>query len=238
MIFKKIKMKKWSGKIRAKFLENAENATNNFRKFIAKKRLSHAISEFRDEMLEWEAFYGILLLSGAIASFGLLKGNEAVVIGAMIITPLVLPLVGISLGIVARDFSLFWSSLFRVFLGVAILFGIAVLVGHFSGNENPRTASFFLRAAPIDIFDVAIAISAGAVAAISLASARQYSRFSGAAIALSLAPPISVAGIDFAAGKSEIFWNSTALFAVNAAGILGMSFFIFLLFGFRKKSEE
>ncbi len=200
-------------------------------------RQEKAIEEFEGEILRLTTFLLLVLLAGCIASLGLLRGNQAVVIGAMIITPLVSPFVGISLGITTRHRALFWKALLRAFFGTTIFFAIAFLMGTIFPHSGDNGLLHFLSYSTVGWPEIIIALAAGAVAALALASEKIYNRFSGAAIALSLAPPLAVSAIGLAEDKIEVFWNAFTLFGINVGGIIGMSFLVFLLFGFRKKEK-
>lgn len=197
----------------------------------------NAVEEFSAEMLDLPHFLLILFFAGLLASLGLLRGNEAVVIGAMIITPLALPFAGIALGIATLRLNLFLRALLWSILGTGMLFATAAFLGGLF-DDGARTASFLSRGASLTAADIGIALAAGGVAAIALSSNRHYSRLSGAAIALSLAPPLSVAALDFAHGRTEVFGNALLLFGINVAGIIGMSLLVFLLIGFHRDDDE
>jgi len=226
----------WREKIQKEIRGVFLTVPHQFSALRKKWHQKNAIEEFSEEMLDLPHFLLILFFAGTIASLGLLRGNESVVIGAMIITPLALPFAGIALGIATLRLGLFLHALLWSILGTGMLFGTAVFLGWIF-DDGIRTAVFLARGAALTPADIGIALAAGGVAAIALSSERHYSRLSGAAIALSLAPPLSVAALDFARGKTEVFWNALSLFGINVAGLVGMSLVVFLLVGFRSEDE-
>lgn len=194
-----------------------------------------AVTIFQDELLHIFTFLILIALAGMIASIGILRENTAVVIGAMIITPLVNPFMGIPLGIVTRQWSLFWNCLGKVLSGVLLFWGISFILGSVLVpiDQHPT----MIGTHPIGIPEVLIAILAGMVAAIALSSEKVQNTLSGAAIALALAPPLSISAIGFALGRIDVFHNMLTLFAINGAGLIVMGFFVFLVFGFRKPDD-
>ncbi|MCF7812084.1 DUF389 domain-containing protein [Candidatus Gracilibacteria bacterium] len=194
-----------------------------------------AIVEFQEQLLHNFTFLFLIFLAGCIASIGLLRENLAVVIGAMIITPLVNPFMGIPLALLTGRWKLFWNSLGKVLSGTALFWGVAFFLGSVLVPIDHQPS--MIVAHPIELPEVLIAVFAGMVAALALASAKIYNRISGAAISLALAPPLAISGIGFALGQVNVFWNALTLFAINATGLIVMGFFVFLIFGFQKPDD-
>jgi uncharacterized hydrophobic protein (TIGR00271 family) len=206
--------------------------------FRDKRRQEIAIRDFQEEMLSVPIFLLLILLAGCIASVGLLRSNQSVLIGAMLITPLVSPFVGIPLSIFTRTPELFWASLIRIFSGVGVFWSVAFLIGKIFLPSSIANNFEFIKVLPIALPEVLIAIFGGLVAGIALSSEKIQNLISGAAIALALAPPLAVSGIGLAFGDFAIFRSAFTLFAVNALGLILMGGIIFWLFGFRKPESE
>lgn len=210
------------------------------RSYIRNFKESHhqdkVLAEFQNEMFHIFTFLALIMIASGLASLGLMRGNIAVVIGAMLITPLVSPFVGLGLVAVTGHKDLFEKSFLRCFLGPVVFWGIAFLVGKYFADYLAPDA--LVKAPLIDIPEFLIAIFAGTIAALAMASEKIYNRLSGAAIALSLAPPLAISGIGFALGEQTIFQNGFLLFGINALGLVIMSFVIFFIFGFRKPEKE
>lgn len=202
------------------------------RKIRDKNRQQKALEEFKDEMLTTFGFVSLILLAGGIATMGLIRGQVALIIGAMVITPLVTPFVGISLGIVTRRWDIFKKSLRQAILGSFLFFGIAhaltTLIQKYDSDTLINVTNI-----NIGLPEIIVAICAGLVAALAFASEKIQSRISGAAIALSLAPPLAVSSIDLALGRMDTFSEGLILFGINVAGLVVMSLLVFMLFGFR-----
>jgi len=212
------------------------NIFSNYKKKWENYRDNHkqkqALEKFSEQMPGFFNFFALIIFSGIIAGFGISQGNEAVIIGAMLITPLIPPLVGIALGVLTGNFGIFWDSFWRSIFGVLALFLIAFTIGHFF--DFKINDSFLLRAELVSVPDIFIAVSAGIVAALSFVSHKIHSHVSGAAISISITPPLVVSGIGLAKNDFFIFENALRISAINIIGIVGMAFIIFAIFGFRK----
>ncbi len=217
------------------------NIFSNLYETFAKKKQKKALDDFREEMFGFPIFFLLIILSSCIVSIGLLRNNQAVLIGAMLITPLVNPFIGIPLGIVTRSWKVFKGSLLRAILGVIVFWLISYGISDLLINYSPNIIKYNLWDSAkfaVELPEILIAIFAGLIAAISIASEKIHALIAGAAIALAMAPPLAASGIGLAIGKKDVFFNALELFAVNALGLIVMGLFVFLVFGFRKKETE
>lgn len=169
----------------------------------------------------------VILLIGScmIATFGLLQGSTAVIIGAMLIAPLMMPILGFSLGVVWGDRDLLWRSLLTLSVGIlfAMLFsaGISSLVPGFSLN-----AEIEARLHP-NFLDILIAIASGLVGSYAFVNPNIAGSVSGVAIAVALMPPLCSAGIALGQGSWIGFGGAFLLFLINFIGISMASSFVF-----------
>ena len=170
-------------------------------------------------------FIVLLIGSCMIATFGLLQGSTAVIIGAMLIAPLMMPILGFSLGVVWGDRDLLWRSLITLSVGTlfAMLFsaGISSLVPGFSlnGEIEARLHPNFL--------DILIAIASGLVGSYAFVNPNIAGSVSGVAIAVALMPPLCSAGIALGQGSWIGFGGASLLFLINFIGISMASSFVF-----------
>lgn len=202
-----------------------------------RKQQSRVLADFESEMFHLEVFLLIILLASGIASVGILQNNVAVLIGAMLITPLVNPFVGIALGMVVQSGKVFRMSLVRAVLGTMFFWGLAFAMGKMLTLPGQPVPQIFPSLA-IGLPEILLAIFAGLVAAIAIASEKIYNLISGAAIAIALAPPLAMSGIALAMGHEAVFLHGLKLFGINAAGLVVMGLVVFLIFGFRKPEPE
>ena len=181
-------------------------------------------------------YFALLILSVVIATFGLLLGNTAIIIGAMILSPMIWPVIGMSIGTVTSKKRL----TLRSFILLSISIVISVLIAYSISVLSPITevnSEIALRVNPT-FFDLIIALAAG-TAAILIISWPKYSNYlAGVAVAASILPPICVTGIGLALGAGQVAYGSFILFLTNTASIIFVGIGIFALLGFYRKNDE
>lgn len=182
-------------------------------------------------------FWLISLLSGAIATFGLLQNSSAVVIGAMLVAPFLGPLSGIALSLAVGETRLFVQSTVTIVLAalaiILLAAGLTMLM-----PVAPMTDQISSRTQP-NLIDLLIAITSGSAAAVVNAS--RNSRFTaslpGVAMAVALVPPLAVAGYGLGAGWNfSVFNGALLLFGVNLAGIILSGELIYIALGMAQAS--
>jgi uncharacterized hydrophobic protein (TIGR00271 family) len=145
------------------------------------------------------SFFILLALSSAIATFGLLANSAPAIIGAMIIAPLMTPIMGLSYGIVQVNWSQIVRSAITVFLGVLVVIAISFFSARHIEIKVAGT-EMLSRAFPT-LLDLGVAMAAGAAGAFSLSRESIRNSIAGVAISVALVPPLAVAGIGFALGR-------------------------------------
>ena len=175
-------------------------------------------------------YYLLLLLSALIAAFGLLANSPAVVIGAMLVSPLMTPIFGISLSLVTGNTRLLRSALSAVLGGVVLAVLAAVLVG-LSPMAMEMTSEILARTSPT-LLDLFVAALAGLAGGLAMIDERISPILPGIAIATSLTPPLSACGLCWAFGAYEGAGNAFILFSANFLAILFVASLIFVFAGF------
>ena len=162
-------------------------------------------------------FLTLLVGSCLIATFGLLAGSTAVIIGAMLIAPLMMPILGFSLSIIWGDRTLLWQSLRTLLLGSMLVLVVSSLISFLlPGVEfNPEMMA---RVNPT-LFDILIAIASGLVGAYAYVNPNISSSISGVAIAVALMPPLCTVGISIGQGEIRFALGATLLYSINLIGI-------------------
>lgn len=156
----------------------------------------------------------ILVFSIFIASIGLNVDSTAVVIGAMLISPLMGPIMGFGLGIGINDLGVVRKSLLN--LGVAA--GIAILTSALYFLVSPideASNELFARTNPT-FLDVLVAIFGGLTGILAGSRKEKNNVIPGVAIATALMPPLCTAGFGLASGQWEYFFGAFYLFLINA----------------------
>ena len=178
-------------------------------------------------------FAVMLILSTVIATGGVLADSTATVIGAMIIAPLMTPIMAAALSISTARGARFSRSLTVVLAGVATVIVFAMLMGWLGIGEltldgNAQVQS---RVSP-NLRDMAIALASGLAGAFAVTRPQVGDALPGVAIAISLVPPLCVTGLSIAAGDWAYAVGSGLLFATNFVAILVAGSALFLTLGF------
>jgi len=156
----------------------------------------------------------VLVFSILIASIGLNVSSTAVVIGAMLISPLMGPILGVGLSIGINDIDTLRRSLINlgVMVGLSLATSFLFFLIPIFRNETPELLA---RTAP-DVRDVFIAIAGGLALIIALSRrTKQTNTIAGVAIATALMPPLCTAGYGLATGNFSYFGGAMFLFTIN-----------------------
>lgn len=156
----------------------------------------------------------ILIFSIFIASIGLNTNSTAVVIGAMLISPLMGPIIGIGLSVGTND----WTTLKRSLksLAIAVLFSIITSTIYFSITPlSDATSELLNRTRPIPL-DIFIALFGGLAGIVAGSRKEKTNVIPGVAIATALMPPLCTAGYGLATGQFHYFLGAFYLFIINS----------------------
>jgi uncharacterized hydrophobic protein (TIGR00271 family) len=191
--------------------------------------------EIRD-VLERDAqpgvnFFVLIVLSCLIAALGLLLNSPAVVIGAMLIAPLMSPILALSMGLILGDLRMVRSSVEALLKGVAL----AVLITAFVGLLSPlkvTTDEMLARGQPTPL-DMVVALASGIAGAYATARKNVSAALPGVSIAAALMPPLATAGLGLAMGNAHVAGGAMLLFLTNIAAISLAASLVFILLGIR-----
>lgn len=182
-------------------------------------------------------FFLMVVLSVAMAAFGLLMNSPTVVIGSMLIAPMLYPILGLSMGVIMSDSALMRRS-FRTILsscGFAVVTGavIALLAAPVGYRVGADAAALM---APSLAF-AAVAFIAGLAASFALVKEQLAGMLPGVAISVALIPPLASIGIGLAFFDGVLMARAFLLFLVNAIGIVFASMIVFSLMNFYAKRQ-
>ena len=166
----------------------------------------------------------ILILSIFIASIGLNMNSTAVVIGAMLISPLMGPILATGFGFATLNFTVVKSGILRLSLQITIAVLASALYFYISPVQT-ATSELLARTEP-NIFDVFIAIFGGLAGIIGQTRKTLDNVIPGVAIATALMPPLCTAGYGLANGNWHYFFGASYLFFINAFFIFFASFIV------------
>ncbi|MEL7069637.1 MAG: TIGR00341 family protein [Cyanobacteria bacterium J06581_3] len=172
------------------------------------------------------SYYVMLFLSGVIAVLGLLAGSTAAIIGAMIVAPLMGPIVAMAFAITMNNRRLLKQSGLSVLTGSLLTIFTAYLITRLLGitTLNPE----ILQRTQPTLIDLAVGLAAGAAGSFAKTRREIADALPGVAIAVALVPPLSVIGIGLALGSRPVTVGSTLLFLTNLCGIVLSSGLVFI----------
>lgn len=177
----------------------------------------------------------MLICSAILASIGLDLNSTAVIIGAMLISPLMSPILGVGLGIAIYDRRLLRDSLAN--LGIATLISILTSAVYFRLSPlGELTAELSARTTPT-ILDVGVAFFGGVAGIVAGSRRNKTSAIPGVAIATALMPPVCTVGFGLAHLESSIFFGAFYLFFINAFFISLATYLICLFLKFPQKAD-
>lgn len=178
-------------------------------------------------------FFMLLLLAAVIATYGVVSDSVATVIGAMIVAPLMTPIMAISLSIVSGDHRNILRSTLIVAAGTAATVGTAyVLAAVLRGSVQIAGNSQITARISPRLIDLIIALASGAAGAFATGREDVSDALPGVAIAVSLVPPLSVVGICLSSGAYREALGAFILFLTNFLAIVVAGLIFFALMGY------
>lgn len=175
-------------------------------------------------------FVLMMSMSLIVAIMGLSANSPALVIGAMLIAPLMTPVLGIAASISMALGDAVLRSVITVFLATVGAITVSyVIAGWLPGTL--LTGEVLARTAP-DARDLVVALAAGIAGSYATARPDVSSSLPGVAIAVALVPPLAVVGISLRADKADLAWGALLLYGTNLAAIVTVSTIVFVVAGF------
>ena len=176
----------------------------------------------------------ILICAILVASIGLNVNSTAVIIGAMLISPLMGPIIGFGLGFGIADLDLVRKSLRN--LALTTLFSITTATIYFLLTPLDQPGSELLGRTEPSIYDVLIAFFGGAAGLIAGSSKSKGQVLPGVAIATALMPPLCTAGFGIATGNWAFFFGAIYLYIINSVFIAFATFVMVRIMRFPMKT--
>lgn len=175
----------------------------------------------------------ILIFAIMVASVGLNVNSAAVVIGAMLISPLMGPIMGIGLGVGILDIDLLVRSLRNMLIAVVISVLTSALYFWIS-PLNDAQSELLARTSPT-LWDVLIGLFGGLAGIVAGSRREKSNAIPGVAIATALMPPLCTAGYGLATGQYNYFFGAFYLFFINSVFISLSTYFVVRVLGFKRK---
>ncbi len=210
-----------------------------FRKFVPPvtlERRGEVRVSLRDSAQPDFEYFVLVVLSSMIATLGLLTNSAAVIIGAMLVAPLMSPIIGLGLGSLIGDEKLLKDAGSAIIRGAIIAVLISILLTWLNASlpfitlhDLPVEVISRTRPSPIDLL---IALAGGLAAAFALAQPSLSAALPGVAIATALMPPLGVIGVGIAMGRWDVAGGAFLLFVTNTVTIAFASMLVFWALGF------
>lgn len=210
------------------------NIRDRFKNFRRRGSHPEQLQQLQTDLLAestLDSAYIILIISScAIATLGLLSNSAAVIIGAMIIAPLMLPIRGLAFGALQADITLFRKGLIAVAVGTILAVAIAWTLGWLVGL--PSYGSEILARSRPTLLDLGIAVAAGGISGYAKVETKISTSLAGTAIAVALMPPVCVIGLGLAQGNWSLSFGATLLYLTNLLGIALSCMVTFVVVGY------
>jgi uncharacterized hydrophobic protein (TIGR00271 family) len=200
------------------------------------KRKAAVIEEIKFGSEPRRGFYFLLVASSLIAAFGLVANSTAVIIGAMLVSPLMTPIFGIALAMVRGNTSLLGRAIRAEAVGIFLAVGVSAVFGFFP-LAIKATPEMLARTEPT-LLDLLVAVLAGFAGAYAMIDERISPSLPGVAIATAIVPPLSNTGLCLALGAYEGAVGSFLLFSANLFSILLVGAITFAAAGMAAKPKD
>jgi uncharacterized hydrophobic protein (TIGR00271 family) len=200
------------------------------------------LQELREQLLadaQLDTNFLVLTLSSCIiATLGLLMDSSAVIIGAMIIAPLMMPLRALALGALDADFQLLRQSLITLGMGTLVAILISALVGGIFQVPALSFGSEILARSKPNLADLGVALAAGAISGFAKIRPQIGDALAGTAISVALMPPLCVVGIGISQRAGTVSGGAFLLYSTNFLGITLACILVFIWGGYAIDSQK
>lgn len=215
------------------------------RGFIARalSRIQVNLTEFEQDETEWYGdrmaspsldFFVLAIVAATLASVGLLLNSAAVIIGAMLVAPLMQPLIGFAVGLASGHLKMVWRGLTTLLLGILTGLIVAFIVAEIVQTQV-LTPEILGRTNP-SIADLVVALASGVIGAYATVRKDIPGALAGVAIAAALMPPLCVIGLNIAFGNVYLAEKAALLFLTNIVAISIAALLCFLWVGIRLRA--
>ncbi|MEA1918117.1 MAG: TIGR00341 family protein, partial [Campylobacterota bacterium] len=198
--------------------------------YASEERFKDLFMSLKEESKLTSSYVIFIILSTLLASIGLLVNSAAVIIGAMILAPLMAPIVSFSMGLLRSQKALIYDSLKTILIGIVLALGASYLFS-LAIPFTELTSQMQGRIHP-SLLDLGVAILSGVAAAYAKSYKEIAQNLAGVAIAVALVPPLATSGIGLGRGDFLMFYQAFLLFFTNLVGISLAATVTFLFLGY------
>jgi len=201
------------------------------RPLLSDTEQEHVVWLAKDTVLPTLDYFVLLVIAALLASLGLLLNSSAVVIGAMLVAPLMQPIIALGIGLCTARLNLMRKAIVTILLSVLVALGVGYLAGIFIAPDT-ATEEMFARAYP-SLLDAMVALASGFIGAYATARKDIPAALAGVAIAAALVPPICTVGLSLALFEPRVAMGATLLFVANLISITVVGAGVFFWMGMR-----
>jgi len=200
--------------------------------------ISHASSDeykelftqLRENAKPTQNYVVLMILSVILSTLGVFADSSPVIIGAMILAPLMAPIISFSMGVLRQEKELMKNSFITMMVGIGVGYLFAIIFTLITPLTQIN-AEITSRIKP-NIIDLGIAVVSGAAGAYAYSKEEIAKTLAGVAIAVALVPPLAVSGIGIAWLNFEVFFGAFLLLITNLTGMVLAAALVFLLTGY------
>ncbi len=231
-------LRSWPGA----FLVNASGAVALPRSWEEKitSWLNPTVTQFEGEELVRNAeessfssldFLVLIIISAVLAAFGLILNSNAVIIGAMLVAPLMTPLIAVATGLVVGNIRIMRQGTITLVQGILASLIVALIVGWISATSIVTTE--MAARGNVTFLDMGVALASGFIGAYATARKDIPSALAGVAIAAALMPPLVTVGLAISFREWALAQGASLLFLTNIVSITLAAWVTFLWLGLR-----
>lgn len=182
-------------------------------------------------------YFLMVVLSVAMATFGIIMDSTVVLIGSMLIAPLLYPVITLSLGITMSDESLIKRSFYVLVKSIVLSLVVSFIIGIFFGMFGGDTQNILtqMTRAKFLFLSVIVASISGFIASFSLVKPKLSEVLPGVAISISLIPPLAGVGYGISKFRWDFISGASLVFLLNIFGIVFASMLVFSFLNFYVK---
>jgi len=203
---------------------------------LTARQHSEVAQSLREAAVPTIDFYVLISLAASIATLGLLQNSGAVIIGAMLVAPLMAPILAMGMSMVLAETRVFALGAEATIKGAALAILVGLVIVIISPITEP-TAEILARTQP-NILDLMVALASGAAAGYALSRSEVAAAMPGVAISAALVPPLCVVGYGLGVSDLGISAGALLLFTTNLIAIVLAAGITFLALGFLPQREE
>ncbi|MFW2366077.1 MAG: DUF389 domain-containing protein [Desulforhopalus sp.] len=213
-----------------KELAKARNKHLPFYPYASEERFKDLFVALRGDARVNVSYLVLMVLSTVLATVGLYMNSASVIIGAMLLAPLMAPIIALAMGLLRMERGMVKEALWKIAVGVGLALSTGALITLLFPYQ-PLTPEMQGRLNPT-VMDLIVAVSAGIAGAYTKSYKEILQSLAGVAIAVALVPPLATAGIGI--GRLDVLFFNQAflLFITNLIGIVLAATLTFRVLGF------